>query len=695
MVTSRIVLVLLVSHLAHAIRRRDSAGAVSASNSAGESAAEVNANPIRKVVTMLQNMEKKVVAEGKKEEEVYKKFECYCKTGGGTLANSIAMAEPRIPKLQSDAEQAESETAQLKEDLKNHQADRKAAKAAMADATAIRKRDEAAFASEKAEFDTNLGSIKAAITALEKGMAGSFLQSTNAGVLRQLAVDKLEMLDADRQDLLAFLSSGQSAKYSPASGEITGILKQMSDEMTKNLESASADEAAALKSFDALMAAKKKEVDALTGSIETKTVRAGELAVSIVHLKDDLKDTEEGLAEDKKLLAEMDKTCATQAALWDERQKTRSEELLALADTIKILNDDDALELFKKTLPGSSSLLEFAVSTRKLKSKALMLLSKVRVDEADRPQMDFVTLVLRSKGHGLEKVAGMVKDMEVNLKHEQAADDEKKEYCSTHLSELGDKKKSIQNKISDQEIAISDHDEAIAEFKSDIASLEAGVKALDKSVAEATENRKEEHDAFIQLMAGDSSAKEILAFAKNRLNKFYNPSMYKAPPHAEESSSAAAFVQIAAGVRLPAPPATLGAYSKKSEESTGVIGMIDTLVKDLDKEMTEAKVEEEHAQADYEEIMKESASKRQQDTKTLTLKQEQLADAEAAKDSHIEGKTAAERDLMATDKLITTLHAECDFLTKYFEQRKDARTNEIEALEEDQAILKGSDEKAL
>merc|ERR1719215_2418846 len=63
----------------------------------------------------------------------------------------------------------------------------------------------------------------------------------------------------------------------------------------------------------------------------------------------------------------------------------------------------------------------------------------------------------------------------------------------------------------------------------EIAALEDSIKALDKAVAEATENRKAENEEFTALMASDSAAKELIGFAKNRLNKFYNPSLYKAP----------------------------------------------------------------------------------------------------------------------------------------------------------------------
>jgi hypothetical protein len=57
-------------------------------------------------------------------------------------------------------------------------------------------------------------------------------------------------------------------------------------------------------------------------------------------MQEDLSDTQAALLEDQKFLSELEKNCANKEAEWNER----AEELVALADTIKVLNDDDALE---------------------------------------------------------------------------------------------------------------------------------------------------------------------------------------------------------------------------------------------------------------------------------------------------------------------------------------------------------------
>merc|ERR1719408_358102 len=106
----------------------------------------VVANPIRRVVTMLQNMEKKVVAEGEKEKELFEKYMCYCKNSGSDLGKSISDAETKIPQLDSDISEAEARKEQTDEDVKQAQTDRAAAKTAMAEATAVREKEAAAYA---------------------------------------------------------------------------------------------------------------------------------------------------------------------------------------------------------------------------------------------------------------------------------------------------------------------------------------------------------------------------------------------------------------------------------------------------------------------------------------------------------------------------------------------------------------------
>merc|ERR1719473_372224 len=332
----------------------------------------LRANPIRKVVNMLDSMLKKVEAEGEAEEELFNKFMCYCKNGRGALEKSISEAEMKTPQVSSAIEETGAEIKQLAADLETAKADRTAAEAAVAEATALRGKEEAEYAKVSGDFKTNIAAMGKAISAIEGGAGSSFLQSSAVPLLRKITIS-MDLNPGDRDVLSAFLSTGDS-QAEAGSGEITGILKQMKDTMEADLADATAKEKESIASFDSMSKAKAKEIQALTEEIEAKTVRHGEAKVELVNLKEDLSDTQEALVEDKKFLAELDKSCATKEAEWAERQKMRAEEMLAIHETIKILNDDDSLELFKKTLPGSS-FLQLKVTAKAVRQQAAAALA--------------------------------------------------------------------------------------------------------------------------------------------------------------------------------------------------------------------------------------------------------------------------------------------------------------------------------
>jgi len=426
-------------------------------------------------------------------------------------------------------------------------------------------------------------------------------------------------------------------------------------------------------------------------------------------MKEDLKDTEKALLEDTKFLKDLDTNCATKKEEHDADMKLRAEEQVALADTIKILNDDDALEMFKKTLPGASSLLEVKVNVATQKQQALAKIADAKRHALGRrPELDFIALAIKGKKVSFAKILKMIDEMVTLLEAEQQDDDHKKEYCEAQFDVSDDKKKGLDHSISNLETVIADLEETIATAGSDIDALVAGIESLDKSVAEATEQRQAEHEEFVELMASDSAAKELLDFAKNRLNKFYNPTLYKAPPTTTLSMedklyvegggvlpAAASFVQISAHsygqVAPPPPPETAAAYAKKSSESTGVIAMIDMLIKDLSTEMTEAKVTEENSQTEYVQTMADSKEKRASDSKTLTDKQGAKASAEADLIATKTEMEATSKELMATEKYIASMHSECDWLLKYFSVRAEARAGEIESLKKAKDVLSGAD----
>jgi DNA repair exonuclease SbcCD ATPase subunit len=653
-------------------------------------------------------MQKKITAEGDAKEKLFDEYMCYCKNGDEALEKSIAEAETKIPQLESSIKEELAMKKQLEAELKTAEKDRAEAKETLAKATAIREKEAAAYATVKGDLDGDIGALSKAIPAIEGGMSGAFLQTGSASVLKQLVISR-DMNSADRDLLASFLNEGDSAEYAPKSGEILGILKEMKSEMEKDLADATAVEDKSIQNFEELAAAKKKEIVALTKAIESKTIRVGELAVKTAETENAIEDAKEGLAEDKKFLADLDKNCEVKKVEMEAYKKMEAEEMIAIADTIKILNDDDALDLFKKTLPSGASFLQLQVTSKAMRQRALSLLKGSR-KSAD-PRVDFVQVALHGGKIGFEKIIKMIDELMATLKSEQDDDDDKKEYCLGEFDKTEDTKKGLEWDISDLDKKISDGKEAVETLTSEIESLIAGIKELDKAVAEATTIRKEEHDEYVSTLAANTAAKELLAFAKNRMNKFYNPKLYVAPPKRELSEEDSIVVSmggtlapttvggiagtgieaVQVGEAPPPPPKADLAFKKSGQSSNGVIAMIDLLIADIDKANQKMEVEEKDAQADYEKFVKDSADKRALDSKTITDKESAKAEADAEVEKSTEALKGKKIELMETDKYLMGLHEECDWLLKYFDARKAARGDEVEALGKAKDVLNGAD----
>jgi len=673
-------------------------------------------NPIRRIVNLLQMMTKDIEKEGEKDKDMHEKFMCYCKTSTSTLADSVSALEEQIPQIESSIKQALGSKAQLEADLVQHKQERADAKAAIESASAQREKEAAEFDSESTEDKANIAACGKAVDAVSKGMVGAFLQTTAANTLRNIVMNSNSLDRFGRSQLTEFLST--NAQYAPGSGEIVGILKQLHENMQGELAEITETENSAIAEFEGLTAAKEKTIQASTEAIESKTARLGEVSVKVVNLKNDLEDAQDSLAEDQKFAAEMTKSCGTAQSEYDERLAMRAEETVAVAETIKVLNDDDALDLFKQTLP-SKSLLQMRARESDVRDDALAAIAGVH-DKSHNSQMGLIQLALMGKKAGFEKIVKMMSDMVELLKKEQVDDEAQKEWCEKEFDTSEDRSKDLKRKIGNLETSIEETKAAVSQTSDEIDALKAGIVALDKAVAEATETRKAEHEEYNNNRAMNNGAVALLGVAENRLNKFYNPKLYVAPqrrdlteeeriyvasggldPRDEEEAMAkqntiagtgiAVFAQIraASDVAPPPPPATAAAYQKK--DSSGPVALIKTLKNDLEKEMQANQHDEKDAQSNYEEMTADSADKRAIDSKTITEKESQKAGLEGNLNDANKDHKRTSAEFMALNAYVAELHGNCDFLQETFDTRRTARAGEIDAITKATAVLSGAD----
>merc|ERR1719199_2374214 len=634
---------------------------------------------------------------------MYDKFMCYCDGNTGEMQKSVEEAAQRITELKAKLESSIAQKDQLDQELIQHKQDREAATQDLAKATAIREKEHAEYLELTGESKENLDAMTSAIAALEKGMGSGFLQSKTSLMDRlHKILSVAQSLDAyQRTTVTSFLAGGQNpyGDYHGQSGEIVGILKTMKDEMDASLNGAVSDEETAASGYEELAAAKKDEISAAGAAIESKTQRSGTLAVTITTTKGDIKDTTSEMDDTEAFLANLKVECAEKKKEWAVRCQIRAEEVAAISAAIKVLNDDDALDLFKKTLslnqgPAGSQLgfIQQHEAQHNRAQQALQQLSSSKVDQKNL-QVQFLENALKAKNVDFSKVIQMVTEMQAVLKDEQASDDAQKSFCDKDISKTDKEQKDTEEEIASSAALIEECQEASAQTADEIALLQKEIKELDLAVAEATEQRKEEHGEYIQFMEENNAAVQLLTKAKNKLSKFYRPNQYK-----EETTPAPimlmegplAFVQVVHKEAPPPPPETWGAYKKKSGKSNGAFALLDRLSKDLQDGIADAEHDETTSQKDYETLMADSSTSRAQKAESITEKEAAKADLDLKTETTIEKKTALEQDLLNIKDYLSKLHAQCDFLTENYDMRKTARETELESLANAKAVLSGA-----
>merc|ERR1719399_507031 len=290
-------------------------------------------------------------------------------------------------------------------------------------------------------------------------------------------------------------------------------------------------------------------------------------------------------------------------------------------------------------------------------------------DKGHAVRRHLIVAALQSNSGGFEKVTGMVDNMVGVLEGEQAKDDKQDVWCLAELDKAKDEAKATEVEVGDLGAAVEQARDSIASVDSEIEALKTGLEDLDES-------------------AGNAAAVELLGMAKNRLNKFYNPTLYKAPPAPEEEDFFAQRAAIRADQPGPAPE-TFGEY-KKSESSSGVINMIGEMVTDVEKDMAEAKRDEEEAQKDYEETMNDAATKRADDSKLMVTKESEKAEKTTKLEELKEAKRTKSGALEVLEDKIDNLHKTCDFLIDHYKAIKEERTKEEEGLKSAKSVLAGA-----
>merc|ERR1719382_687956 len=517
-------------------------------------ASAANANPLGKVIELMDSLTAKVVAKGEAEAKAYKEFFEWCDDAARSYNQDITTATNKKEKLEAaiakHSGDIEASTAQIGELAASIASDDKDLK----DATLIREKEAADFAANEAELVNVVDTLGRAEGILEREMAknpAAFAQvdtSSLNGVLKSLeaVISAVAFSTADRSKLIALVQAEQNsdddAPGAPAAAvyktHSTGILDVIAD-MKEKAEGQLADlrksESNTKHNFEMLKQsledqiaadtkAKNEEESAKAQSEEDKAAAEADLAAA----EKDLANAQEGLKT-----ASAD--CMQTAADHQATVAARDEELKTIAEAKKILVDTSA-----GAVEQTYSLLQMKMSTRadlagaevvtKVKTIAKQQHSAALAQLASR-----IGAILRygaSAGDDpFVKVRGLISDMISKLEAEAQAEASEKAYCDEQMAKTEAKQTELEDDIAKLTSKIDTAAARSAGLKEDVKELQAELAALAKLQAEMDKTRADENAAYTEAKADLELGLEGVRKALGMLRDYYG------------SSASAAFLQ--------------------------------------------------------------------------------------------------------------------------------------------------------
>jgi hypothetical protein len=676
-------------------------------------------DPISRIVSLITQLKAKVEEEGTSEQQSYDKYACWCEETLAQKASDISAGKENIESLQTLIVKLKGEIAthgasivQLKKDIEGNIASQK-------EATDVRSKEEDTYQAEKTESEQCIGALEAAIRVLS-GAGGSkkgFLETMQEAQLLSVAASIRGLLGrptarraaashgvsesdlsvvahfAERpEDFVSahpegrFLSATQIANnpfgdYAPQSTQIQGILKNMYDSFSTDLERSNAEESVKQKSFEELMATKKAELKTLQETLELHTYDEAQKTKKVAESKSQLDDAKFQLKSDETFFAESKAGCKAKAAAWAQRTRLRTEELQSFSKAIEILSSDSATKTFQN---ATTTMLLQLSSKRGAEDRAQRSYEKISALAARYGSLGLakIAVLLKSEGH-FDKVIAAIDRMHEVLRAEEQEDIAHRDRCQGSVTQNTNHREDLNYSIAKTEGEIKRMEDEHSEMETKMTAIADDINNTQLDIAELKEMRAKEYSNFLQATKADTEAIGLLNEAITTLSEYYRSNGI--PLSLRQSAAGEPEYSDAA----PETTWTSGNYGGKQGESGGIIAILSMIKEDLEKEIQVGGVDDATAQKNYEHDLKamgdvlasQKASKAAL-AKEMAGLQAQLVDSE-------EFKTMKGHDLSAAQEKATALGRDCAWVASHFESRRTKRKAEMDGLVEAKSYLAG------
>jgi len=660
-------------------------------------------SPVERVVVLLKDMQEKLAMDEKEEQKVYDKYACWCEKTTARKADAITDATTDLRAFGQTILSLKGNVATLAAEIQGLEADMRQNGEEQAQATSIRQKENVAFAADTTELKEAISAMEEAVTVLGQG-SSSLLQASARDKVA-VVVSALPASKALRPRQLALLSEYMRSGYAPQSMTVQGILKDMYETFTSDLESSTQAEATANANFEDFIATKAEEVEA---EEKDKMEKEGTRAESEQRLADTqamYDDTAEQKKADIAFFDETKAACQAKHEAWTTRSDLREEEMSGIAKALDILTSDAARELFgaaikagKETgMPegdGATSFLQESSSALAAASPAAKAYAALKHSVGASHSLRLARLAAKVKlaqaGH-FDKVLASIDEMIAMLRGENDADIAKRDQCKEEYAKTATNVAALSWLVEKNEAKIGKLTELIEQRNSQLDKTFGEIQDVVQHINDITAERMAENEAFFKAKDDDEKAIELLTSAKNEFTAFYKKNEINMGPI--QGSVKGVFAQEDPEFAISedqAPDAEFSDKGARKGQSKGIVSILTMIVEDLSDEIKNGVKAEAEAHTSWEEQMA-TATKLEEElyAKKVSL-EEAIAKRRGEKSAELEAQEANKRDLDNEHKYKTSITPDCDWIIGAFEKRAAARSAEMSGLSGAKDFLAGA-----
>lgn len=640
-----------------------------------------SASPVEKVVTLLEELQTKIEADGEKEQQMYNKFACWCETTTARKAQAIDDARDEMRRLGQMILSLKGKVAVRTQEIEELEKELEENRKAQEEATTIRSKENKAYSEETSEIKQAMAALEKAITVLVKGSKQeAFLQtSVLSETIQALPAKKLVVPPAKLSMLREYVSelSHHKAGYAPQSATIQGILGDMYDTFANDLESSTAEEGSKNRGFEDFIATKQEEEIEMSKTMAKKKQEKAEAEVMLSEATQTYDDTEQQMKADEEFFDKTKKTCQTNSEMWKERKESRDVEIEGIKKAIEILTSDEAKEQFGKSFKSAASFLQTDTSVLLPSVQHAYQAIKTQASKVHSLRLARLAAEVQSTKSGhFDKVIKAIDDVIQTLKDEETADIEKRDECKDKYQEIESTVKDLEWKIEKNEAKINKLEKMIKDKTKEREETIKKIELTLEEIKEMEEIRKEENEEFKQAKKDDEAAIELLGKAKDALSEYYKKNAFLQAPEFEVSED-------------QAPEFKLSGTSKRKTESKGIVGLMEVLIEDLQTEIKNGQNAEEEAQLEFEDNLAAAKKLVKDLTKKKTNLKEQIAEHNEDKTDEKDDLKGNNKDLDDENEYKAEIKPDCDWILENFDERDKRREAEMNGLTEAKAFLAG------